>query len=300
MSKQMTMSRLRIRAITLPVVLAFMCSLFASPVLASDSVAQLEQEVSEHVKAAASTDEGSKFANFADKWLVNGNAIGNSIGAVVGQSLIGLAFGGPVGLFLGSVIGSTVGGYLGNMVDDRVGLAINYTAFNRPPVTQGGLWLEGVGPWEQFLYQFDAYVLNGGAIAGIGANLLLNTMARTIPGMGALANPIILVLASYFAGTLADNVDGMLDLGLVGRRIDVARGQGPTVGTTDPSYGDDVDGTPAEIHEEFDSSYEEVLYHLRHGTVDSVRNAYDEFSTVSQSAVDVIESHIEKARNKEL
>ena len=268
--------------------------ILVSPLGAQPPTSHLENDVAEHVQAANAQSTGNKTSDFVDKWLINGNAIGNSIGAVVGQSLVGLAFGGPVGLFLGSILGSTVGGYLGNMVDDRNGIAVNYTAFNRPPVTQGGIWLENVGPWEQFMYQFDAFVLNGGNIAGIGTNLLMNTMARTIPGLGSLANPILLTIVGYLAGCVADNIDGLIDLGLIGRRIDVARGQSATVGTTqaDETYGDGPHGDLGEIDREFDNSYEEVIYHLRHGTVDSIKNAYEEFSNVSESAADVIKSHI--------
>jgi len=264
----------------------------------------LEQDVAEHIQAANSKNsddsEGSKTSRFLDKWIINGNAIGNSIGAVIGQSLAMLAFG-PAGLIVGSIVGSLMGGYIGNAIDDRTGIAINYTAFNRPPVTQGGIWLENVGPWEQFMYQFDAYVLNGGAIAGLSVNLLMNTMARTIPGLGMLANPILLALTMYFAGTVADNIDGMMDLGLIGRRIDEARGEDATVGTTDTDINEQDDNNDrdlTDIHEQHDTAYEEVLYHLQHGAKDSIKNAWEDFSAVKDSATEVIQSHFDKDETK--
>jgi hypothetical protein len=284
-------------AVLLPFFICIAISPFSSN-LFSQTTDTLEQNVSEHVQAANSQmSSGNKTADFVDKWLINGNAIGNSIGSVVGQSLMALAFGGPVGLLVGTMMGSIIGGYIGNAIDDRSGIAVNYTAFNRPPVTQGGLWLEGVGPWEQFMYQFDAYVLNGGNIAGIGVNLAMNTMAKCIPGLGSLANPILLVIVGYLAGCVADNVDGMIDLGLVGRRIDNARGLAPTIGTTDTdSTHTENSSNPADLDMEFDSAYEGVIYNLRHGTVDSIKSALDGFKTVKDATTDVIQSQFNKNR----
>jgi hypothetical protein len=257
-----------------------------TPLSAARGLNQQGNGVSESCKAPSSAEEISETSLFIDKWLINGNAIGNSIGAVVGQSLVGLAFGGPAGLFIGSVIGSTAGGWVGSLIDDRMGVAINYSAFDRPPVTEGGIWLKDVGPWEQAMYQVDALVLNGGNIAGIGSNLIMNIMARTIPGMTMMANPILLTLVGYVTGTVADNIDGMVDLGLIGRQIDNA-GDKTIVGADLKELPDKpAEESPdlAAAHENWERSYKEILNDLQHGSLDSIKTAYQDHANVSRQA----------------
>jgi len=266
--------RLRVlrRAVVVPLLLAFTLTLLPAPLPAADD---------------DSTDPSTRdrAMNFVDKWVINGNAIGNAIGAVAGQMLFAMCFGGPFAIVAGSILGSIVGGYIGAAIDDRMGIAVNYAAFNRPPLTQGGTWLSGVGPYEQFFYQIDNWVINGGNIAGLSVHFLLNAMARTIPGLGILASPILLAVSNYVAGTIADNMDGLVDLGLIGRKIDSAKGLSPTVVTSDGA-------TEATERPDFGirDAYDEVLYQMRHGTQDSLRSAYDGFKTVKQAMGNVIRS----------
>ncbi len=167
--------------------------------------------------------------DFIDKFVINGNAIGGAAGATIGQWLGTVMLPGPVGWVVGSMAGGLVGGILGNVIDNQVHLGYNYAAFNRPPMESGGLILEGVGPWEQAFYQVDQWVVNGGGIASLVAHFGVNLVGGFIPG------PLGKFLQSYIGifvfdaifGTLGDNVDGMIDGGLIGRKLDEANGDGP-------------------------------------------------------------------------
>lgn len=233
-------------------------------------------------------DTTQKVKNFVDKWIINGNAIGNAIGAVVGSMLFGLVFPGPVGLVAGSFIGSTLGGFIGAAIDDRVGIAVNYAAFNRPALTSGGVWLEGVGPWEQAFYQFDNWVLNGGNLASMACHLTLSFAARTIPGAACLAGPIFLMLADYVVGNVGDNIDGLIDLGLVGRKIDEARGQAPVVATeaADRPAGDGSSDGDANLR--LRDSYQSLLQTIKDGTRENAAQALEGFRNVKDSIREAI------------
>ena len=273
------------RLIALPLLCAFLLALCPPPLYCADEKAGSETGTEkEAVK--------DKALAFADKWLINGNAIGNAIGAVVGQMLLGMVFAGPIGLVIGSGLGSLIGGYIGAGIDDRMGIAVNYVAFNRPPLTQGGTWLKDVGPWEQFFYQVDAWVLNGGSMAGLSCHFMMNFMARTIPGLGILANPVLLAVCNYIVATFADNMDGLVDLGLIGKKIDQMKGLSPTVGTT--NVASDAEGRPTTGNFSLKDAYNEVLYQMRHGTQDSIKQAYDGFKNVKEALNDVIEARRQK------
>ena len=273
--------------VVLPLLICFIFALCPPALYCADDKA--DSESASEKKAVK-----DKALEFADKWLINGNAIGNAIGAVVGQMLLGMVFAGPIGLVLGSGLGSLIGGYIGAGIDDRTGIAVNYTAFNRPPLTQGGTWLKDVGPWEQFFYQVDAWVLNGGCLAGLSTHFMMNFMARTIPGLGILANPVLLAVCNYIVATFADNMDGLVDLGLIGKKIDTMKGLSPTVGTTDAAS--EAEGRPPIEHFTLRDAYNEVLYQMRHGTQDSIKQAYDGFKNVKEALNDVIEARNQKKR----
>jgi len=164
----------------------------------------------------------SSTQRFIDKWILNGAALGSAIGSVVGVFVFQTLFPGPIGLVAGTVIGGTIGSLIGSYIDDRHGDAINYTSFDRPPVTKGGMWLKGVGPWEQFMYQVDSWVLNGGSLASTATHIGLSTLARCVPGVGAWLSPVMIGVADYAAAVVADNVDGTIDLASTGRKWDEA------------------------------------------------------------------------------
>mgnify|MGYP001595914078 CR=1 FL=1 len=276
------------RWVVLPLLVTFLFTLCPAQLYCADNKTEETESNKESVKESA--------LNFTDKWLINGNAIGNAIGAVVGQMLLGMVFAGPIGLVIGSGLGSLIGGYIGAGIDDRTGIAVNYTAFNRPPLTQGGTWLKNVGPWEQFFYQVDAWVLNGGSLAGLSCHFMMNFMARTIPGLGLLANPVLLAVCNYIVATFADNMDGLVDLGSIGKKIDDMKGLSPTVGTTGPTT--EANGRPP-INFTFRDAYNEVIYQMRHGTQDSIKQAYDGFKNVKEALNDVIETRRQKREAKE-
>jgi len=169
--------------------------------------------------------------DFADKWLINGNAIGNAIGAVMGQSVFSLVFG-PAGWVVGSIVGGVAGGLVGEWVDNKIYKSYNYAAFNRPPLGEpGSIVLENAGPMEQLLYQIDSRILIGGNITALVAHFGINLAARSMPGGRLPLDPVALAIADYLAGIIGDNVDGLMDLSAVGRRLDEARGFDPaTVG----------------------------------------------------------------------
>ena len=157
---------------------------------------------------------------FIDKWILNGGALGSAIGSIIGCFVFQTFFPGPVGLILGTLVGGTIGSLIGTYIDDRKGEAINYTSFERPPVTKGGIWLKGVGPWEQFMYQVDAFALNGGSIAANISHIGLSLLAKSVPGVGAWLSPVAIFVADYLAAVIGDNIDGNVDLGNIGKKWD--------------------------------------------------------------------------------
>jgi len=166
-------------------------------------------------------------ADFVDKWVISGNAIGNSVGAVAGQMLVTALFG-PAGWVVGSLVGSFAGGMLGEYVDNKIHKSYNYAAFNRPPLGEpGSLILKDAGPLEQLLYQIDARAINGGNMATFAAHFGMNLIGRSIPGCAGLLNPVLMIVVDYLAGILGDNLDGLVDPSAVGARLDRARGFDP-------------------------------------------------------------------------
>jgi hypothetical protein len=170
-------------------------------------------------------------ADVLDLWVVNGNALGNAIGAVLGQ--VAFAPLGPGAWVAGSLVGGVAGGILGEWLDNQVHRAYNYAAFDRPALGEpGSVVLEGAGPWEQFFYQLDSRVLIGGNLATWGTHFGLNLMARTIPGLGGIS-PLLLGVADYVAGNLGDVFDGSIDLAALGERLDARDDSPPSpVGTS--------------------------------------------------------------------
>ena len=167
---------------------------------------------------AASQNE--KLADFVDKWVISGNAIGNAFGAVAGQALFSVLFG-PAGWAIGSLVGGFAGGLIGEYVDNKVHKSYNYSAFNRPALGEpGSIILENAGPYEQLFYQIDSRVVVGGNITAFISHMGLNFMARAVPGCGFLGKPLLLFTADYLAGILGDNVDGLVDFSSVGAELD--------------------------------------------------------------------------------
>lgn len=178
---------------------------------------------------AAATQEAETRADFLDKWILNGGSIGSAVGATLGQYLGTVLAPGPVGWVVGSLIGGLLGGVIGTLIDNQIHNSYNYTAFDRPPLEQGGFVLEGVGPWEQGLYQVDQWVISGGAIGSLVGHFGVNLFGSLIPGgLGRFLSTYLgIFLADAFFGTIGDNLDGFIDLGLLGREIDNARDGDP-------------------------------------------------------------------------
>lgn len=207
---------------------------------------------------AARAGERSESTEFLDKWILNGGSIGSAAGATIGQWLGTVMAPGPVGWVVGSLIGGFIGGIVGTLIDNQIGGAYNYTAFDRPPLEDGGLILEGVGPWEQGFYQVDQWVIQGGNIMSLVGHFGVNIIGAMIPGpMGRfLSSYLGIFLFDAIFGTIGDNLDGLIDGGRVGREIDRARGtlEGPELesrartdhspaapGTSDEAYRSVVD-----------------------------------------------------------
>jgi hypothetical protein len=188
---------------------------------------------------AAETQEVESTADFMDKWILNGGSIGGAAGATLGQYLGTVMMPGPIGWVVGSLIGGLVGGVVGTLIDNQIHRAYNYTAFDRPPMESGGLVLEGVGPWEQGLYQVDQWVISGGNIGSLLGHFGVNLFGAFIPGgLGRFLSTYTgIFLADALFGTIGDNLDGFIDLGLLGREIDKARG-------TDVGDDEDEDEAP--------------------------------------------------------
>lgn len=173
---------------------------------------------------AGGSSEMTEREEFLDKWVINGNAIGGALGATLGQYLGTVMFPGPVGWVVGSLVGGLVGGIVGNLIDNQFGGAYNYAAFDRPPIEDGGLVIEGAGTWEQALYQTDLWVVSGGGIMSLVAHFGVNLLAPFVPGgLGRfLSSYVGIFLFDAFFGTIGDNLDGLIDGGKIGAEIDEA------------------------------------------------------------------------------
>lgn len=194
-------------------------------------------------------------ADFVDLWVINGNAIGNAVGAVAGQMAF-TALLGPGAWAIGSIVGAVGGGFIGEWADNKVHRSFNYAAFNRPPLGEpGSLVLKDAGPMEQFLYQVDSRIVNGGNLFTFGAHFGINLLIRAIPGGGAMIAPVALGIADYVAGTIGDNLDGMVDLSAIGAHMDRARGLGPREDGPDP--GGEGEAGEARVEEPGWRSYAE-------------------------------------------
>ena len=168
-------------------------------------------------------EETENTADFIDKWILNGNSIGSAAGAILGQYAGALVFPmGPAGWMLGSIIGGLLGGVIGTLIDNQINQAYNYSSFNRPPLEDGGFILEGVGFWEQTLYQIDQWVISGGGIGSLTAHFGLNLFGNLLPGpLGKIAvSGAGLFMGNVVAGTIGDNIDATVDMAVVGRRLD--------------------------------------------------------------------------------
>lgn len=234
--------------------------------------------------------DDSRTKDFVDKWVINGNAIGGAAGATLGQWLGTVMLPGPVGWVVGSMAGGLVGGILGNVIDNQIHNGYNYAAFDRPPMESGGLILKGVGPWEQGFYQVDQWVVNGGGIASLVAHFGVNLVGGFIPG------PLGKFLQSYIGifvfdaifGTLGDNVDGMIDGGLIGRKIDEAKGLGPFADASTrgsfagaPSGSSELAG--AEKRAERDEAYRKYMALVKAGSerTAEAKAAFDRYRELS-------------------
>lgn len=174
--------------------------------------------------------ETESTADFIDKWILNGNSIGSAAGAVLGQYAGAMLFPmGPAGWVLGSIMGGMIGGLVGTLIDNQFHNAYNYSSFNRPPLESGGLVLEGVGTWEQTLYQVDQWVISGGGIGSLAGHFGLNLFGHLLPGvLGKFAvSGLGLFLGDVVAGTVGDNIDATLDMAVLGRKLDEELGTGP-------------------------------------------------------------------------
>ena len=201
----------------------------------------------EHEQEASSTEKPPKgekltgWRKFLDKYVINGPILGSAVGstaAIFALTALCATPPGFVATMTASVIGGLVGHFAGAYVDDRVGDSYNYSAFDRPPVTKGGVWLEGVGPREQAMYQVDAWGITGATVAQTTQAVLtqaaLHLGTSWIPVLGPLARSIggqmLFGAAGYALGTASDAIDGNVDLGDIGRRWDeeaAARAQNP-------------------------------------------------------------------------
>ncbi len=168
---------------------------------------------------------------FLDKYAINGQILGSAIGstaAIFALTVLCATPPGFVATMTASVLGGLVGNYAGSYIDDRVGDSYNYSAFDRPPLTKGGLWLEDVGPREQAMYQLDAWGLTGPTVAQTTQALLtqaaLYLSTSWIPVLGPFARSIggqlLFGATGYALGTASDAIDGNVDLGAIGRRWD--------------------------------------------------------------------------------
>lgn len=161
-------------------------------------------------------------SDFIDKWILNGNSIGGAAGATIGQWLGTIMAPGPVGWIVGSLVGGMIGGIIGTLIDNQIHNAYNYASFSRPPLEDGGFWLEGVGPWEQAMYQVDQWAISGGGLASLVAHFGVNLLGAAIPGPAGkfLSSYAGIFLFDAIFGTLGDNVDALVDGGDLGRELD--------------------------------------------------------------------------------
>lgn len=234
----------------------------------------------------AEEDESTKdkVMGFFDKWIINGGNLGGAIGAVMGQFLMGAICPGPVGLVVGSLLGNQIGQLIGEYMDNKVYRAYNYAAFNRPALGEpGSVVLEGAGRWEQSFYQVDRWIISGGGLATMAAHFFFNFAARTVPGAGFFAMPLFLILGDYVAGNIGDNVDGLIDLSLLGRKIDKMKGNTLEVDTHAPSAPGDARPTIAEstllVHD-CDQAYRELQAAMASGDQAAIQSAYGRYQAL--------------------
>lgn len=229
----MNSRRLVRSAIAVVVIFSLLAS--STPVLAeSHNFVYGAEDFSNKTPTQVQPKERNSSQKFIDKWIVNGGALGSAIGSIIGCFVFQTFFPGPVGLILGTLVGGTIGSLIGTYIDDRNGEAINYTSFKRPPVTKGGIWLKGVGPWEQFMYQVDAFALNGGSIGANLSHITLSLLAKSVPGIGAWLSPIVIGLSDYVCGVIGDNIDGEIDLGDIGKKWDSREPNGSLPSSSSP------------------------------------------------------------------
>ena len=216
--------------------------------------------------------ERTSSQKFIDKWILNGGALGSAIGSIIGCFVFQTFFPGPVGLVLGTLVGGTIGSLIGTYIDDRKGEAINYTSFKRPPVTKGGIWLKGVGPWEQFMYQVDAFVLNGGSIGANISHIGLSLLAKSVPGVGAWLSPIVIGVADYVAAVIGDNIDGKVDLGDIGKKWDGK--EPPTESNFVPVLAEPNNEQVTGQYDNYRNDYNKVIEQMQSGDLRSQKEAF--------------------------
>lgn len=190
------------------------------------SVQELVQRAEdEAVPGSPDAQEATSTKDFIDKWILNGGSIGGAAGATLGQWLGTVLLPGPVGWVVGSIIGGFVGGIVGTLIDNSIHKGYNYASFERPPLEQGGLVLEGVGAWEQRFYQVDQWLINGGSIGSFIGHFGVNLIGAAIPGpLGSfLSSYLGIFLFDVVFGTVGDNLDALIDGGKIGREIDKAQ-----------------------------------------------------------------------------
>lgn len=170
-------------------------------------------------------EETETTEDFLDKWVLNGGSIGSAAGAILGQVLGSVLFPGPIGWVVGSTLGGFLGGIVGTLIDNKIHKAYNYASFDRPPIDDGGLFLEGAGFWEQTLYQIDQWVISGGTVGSLVGHFGANMLGAVLPGgVGAFLSSIGGVfLINLLFGTIGDNLDGLIDMGKIGERVDDVR-----------------------------------------------------------------------------
>lgn len=236
------------------------------------------RSTAQHVDKYIPPSERTRSQKFIDKWILNGAALGSAIGSLVGVFVFQTFIPGPVGLILGTLVGGTIGSLIGSYIDDRKGEAINYSSFERPPVTKGGMWLKDVGPWEQFMYQIDAWVINGGGLAANISHIGLSLLARAVPGIGAWLSPVMIAVSDYVAAVIGDNIDGTVDLGNIGRKWDgAAEGTSVTDAAAQRNAGprfSNIDVNQPRASQQYRDDYRNLVSQLGHGERQAQEAAY--------------------------
>ena len=241
--------------------------------------------------------ERNSSQKFIDKWLLNGGALGSAIGSIIGCFVFQTFFPGPVGLILGTLVGGTIGSLIGTYIDDRMGEAINYTSFERPPVTKGGIWLKGVGPWEQFMYQVDAFAINGGSIAANISHIGLSLLAKSVPGVGAWLSPVAIFVADYVAAVIGDNIDGNVDLGNIGKKWDNKKSskESETV-SHNFVYGEDFQ--KVEIPKTTIVKLPKIKPSLPHPSQSQITAQYDEYRSDYKNVIEQMQSGDQRSQRE--